>query len=39
MPAGDHVAILLDPVEASSEQGEQPFTFHRAKRMEPGHEA
>jgi flavin reductase (DIM6/NTAB) family NADH-FMN oxidoreductase RutF len=39
LPAGDHVAFLLDPVEAASEGGERPFTFHRAKRIEPGHEA
>jgi flavin reductase (DIM6/NTAB) family NADH-FMN oxidoreductase RutF len=36
---GDHHAFLLDPFEASSSLDEQPFTFHRAKRMEPGHEA
>ena len=36
--AGDHDAYLLDPIEASG--GEQTdFTFHRAKRIEPGHEA
>jgi flavin reductase (DIM6/NTAB) family NADH-FMN oxidoreductase RutF len=38
-PAGDHWAFLLDPFEASSTDAEQPFTFHRARRMEPGHEA
>jgi flavin reductase (DIM6/NTAB) family NADH-FMN oxidoreductase RutF len=38
-PAGDHHAFLLDPFEANSEQGEHPFEFHRARRIEPGHEA
>lgn len=38
VPAGDHVAFLVDPIEAQSERAEQPFTFHRAKRFEPGHE-
>ena len=37
--AGDHWAFLLDPFEAASDTGERPFTFHRAKRIEPGHEA
>jgi flavin reductase (DIM6/NTAB) family NADH-FMN oxidoreductase RutF len=36
--AGDHDLFLLEPVAASA--GEQDeFTFHRAKRIEPGHEA
>jgi flavin reductase (DIM6/NTAB) family NADH-FMN oxidoreductase RutF len=37
--AGDHDAFLLEPIaaEAGSPGGE--FTFHRAKRIEPGHEA
>ena len=36
--AGDHTLFLLEPVAA--EQGEEvrPFPFHRAKRIEPGHE-
>ncbi|HEX6389137.1 MAG TPA: flavin reductase family protein [Solirubrobacteraceae bacterium] len=38
-PAGDHWAYLLEPVEARSDPGEEPFAFHRARRMEPGHEA
>ena len=37
--AGDHWAFLLEPFEAASQSGEEPFTFHRARRMEPGHEA
>ena len=39
IPAGDHCAYLLEPTEAHGEEGETPFTFHRAKRIEPGHEA
>jgi flavin reductase (DIM6/NTAB) family NADH-FMN oxidoreductase RutF len=37
--AGDHDAFLLEPVaaEAGSDAGE--FTFHRAKRIAPGHPA
>ena len=36
--AGDHDLFLLEPVAAAA--GEQAeFTFHRAKRIEPGHEA
>jgi flavin reductase (DIM6/NTAB) family NADH-FMN oxidoreductase RutF len=37
--AGDHWAFLLDPFEASSDPGGGAFTFHRARRLEPGHEA
>jgi flavin reductase (DIM6/NTAB) family NADH-FMN oxidoreductase RutF len=39
VPAGDHEALLLEPFEAASDGDGEPFTFHRAKRMEPGHEA
>jgi flavin reductase (DIM6/NTAB) family NADH-FMN oxidoreductase RutF len=39
IPAGDHCAYLLDPAEAHGEEGEEPFSFHRARRIEPGHEA
>jgi flavin reductase (DIM6/NTAB) family NADH-FMN oxidoreductase RutF len=39
IPAGDHCAMLLDPFEARSAAGERPFSFHRARRLEPGHEA
>ena len=39
MPAGDHCAYLLDPFEAHSDDAEAAFTFHRARRIEPGHEA
>jgi flavin reductase (DIM6/NTAB) family NADH-FMN oxidoreductase RutF len=38
MAVGDHHAFLLEPCEASSDTAERPFTFHRAKRIEPGHE-
>jgi flavin reductase (DIM6/NTAB) family NADH-FMN oxidoreductase RutF len=37
--AGDHDAILLEPVAAEGVSGEDEFTFHRAKRIEPGHAA
>jgi flavin reductase (DIM6/NTAB) family NADH-FMN oxidoreductase RutF len=37
LPVGDHHAFLLDPCEASSTNGDQ-FDFHRAKRIEPGHD-
>ena len=37
--AGDHDAFLLEPVAADADPGEKEFTFHRAKRIEPGHEA
>lgn len=36
--AGDHDAFLLEPLAGSSDTGEE-FTFHRAKRINPGHEA
>jgi flavin reductase (DIM6/NTAB) family NADH-FMN oxidoreductase RutF len=39
VPAGDHCAYLLEPIAAHSGEGGRPFTFHRARRMEPGHEA
>ena len=38
-PAGDHTAFLLEPVDAAREPAEEPFSFHRARRFEPGHEA
>jgi flavin reductase (DIM6/NTAB) family NADH-FMN oxidoreductase RutF len=36
--AGDHTAFLLEPVAAQRAAAEDEFTFHRAKRIEPGHE-
>jgi flavin reductase (DIM6/NTAB) family NADH-FMN oxidoreductase RutF len=39
MHAGDHDAFLLEPVDAHRGRPAEEFTFHRAKRIEPGHEA
>ena len=39
LDAGDHEAALLDPFDANKGHGDDPFPFHRAKRIEPGHEA
>jgi flavin reductase (DIM6/NTAB) family NADH-FMN oxidoreductase RutF len=36
--AGDHWAFVLDPFEGASDRRQSQFDFHRAKRMEPGHE-
>ena len=36
---GDHVGFLLAPVAAEHGRREGQFTFHRAKRIEPGHPA
>jgi flavin reductase (DIM6/NTAB) family NADH-FMN oxidoreductase RutF len=36
---GDHDAFLLEPIAAQRGSGEGEFTFHRAKRIEAGHEA
>ena len=38
MDAGDHQVVLLDPFEAASDSDEGQFDFHRARRMDPGHE-
>jgi flavin reductase (DIM6/NTAB) family NADH-FMN oxidoreductase RutF len=37
--AGDHVAFVLEPVAAEKGHPGDQFPFHRAKRIEPGHEA
>jgi flavin reductase (DIM6/NTAB) family NADH-FMN oxidoreductase RutF len=37
--AGDHDAFLLEPIAAEADPREDEFSFHRAKRIEPGHEA
>ena len=37
IPAGDHDALILHPIAAAREAEEQELTFHRAKRIEPGH--
>ena len=39
VPAGDHVAYLLDPIEAHVDRSEGQFDFHRAKAFAPGHRA
>jgi flavin reductase (DIM6/NTAB) family NADH-FMN oxidoreductase RutF len=39
MDAGDHDVFLLEPVMAERGTAAEEFTFHRAKRIEPGHEA
>jgi flavin reductase (DIM6/NTAB) family NADH-FMN oxidoreductase RutF len=39
MTAGDHQAILLEPFESHSTRDAGQFNFHRAKRIDPGHEA
>ena len=37
--AGDHDVFLLAPVLAERGTDAEEFTFHRAKRIDPGHEA
>jgi len=37
--AGDHDVFLLEPIAARDGSGGGEFTFHRAKRIEAGHEA
>ena len=39
LPAGDHEALLLDPIAAGASGDPSQFDFHRAKRFPPGHEA
>lgn len=36
---GDHIGYLLEPFAAADEDRGGHFAFHRAKRLEPGHEA
>ena len=36
---GDHTGMLLEPFFAEVEQHDGQLKFHRAKRIEPGHEA
>ncbi|HEV2858040.1 MAG TPA: flavin reductase family protein [Solirubrobacterales bacterium] len=38
-PVGDHIAFLVDPIEAHTGTPLNEFTFHRARRIDPGHEA
>jgi flavin reductase (DIM6/NTAB) family NADH-FMN oxidoreductase RutF len=35
---GDHHGFLLEPIEGEAGRGRSPLTFHRARRIEPGHE-
>jgi flavin reductase (DIM6/NTAB) family NADH-FMN oxidoreductase RutF len=37
--AGDHDVFLLEPVAAEAAPGEEEFSFHRAKRIDAGHDA
>jgi flavin reductase (DIM6/NTAB) family NADH-FMN oxidoreductase RutF len=37
--AGDHDVYVLEPVKAEAAPGEEEFSFHRARRIDPGHEA
>ena len=37
--AGDHDVFLLEPVTAEAAVGEAEFSFHRARRIDAGHEA
>jgi flavin reductase (DIM6/NTAB) family NADH-FMN oxidoreductase RutF len=39
LDAGDHQAVLLEPVAAGAGASTTQFDFHRARRLEPGHEA
>jgi flavin reductase (DIM6/NTAB) family NADH-FMN oxidoreductase RutF len=34
---GDHHGFVLEPIDGQSGRGEGSLTFHRAKRIEPGH--
>jgi flavin reductase (DIM6/NTAB) family NADH-FMN oxidoreductase RutF len=36
---GDHVGMLLEPFFAEADENSAQLGFHRAKRIEPGHEA
>jgi flavin reductase (DIM6/NTAB) family NADH-FMN oxidoreductase RutF len=36
---GDHVGLVLEPFFAEEDEGSGQLGFHRAKRIEPGHEA
>lgn len=39
LDAGDHDAFLLEPIAAERGAGPGEFTFHRARRIDPGHPA
>jgi flavin reductase (DIM6/NTAB) family NADH-FMN oxidoreductase RutF len=36
---GDHIGLLLEPFFAEVQEDIDQLTFHRAKRIDPGHEA
>jgi flavin reductase (DIM6/NTAB) family NADH-FMN oxidoreductase RutF len=36
---GDHVGMVLEPFSADEDEASGQLGFHRAKRIEPGHEA
>jgi flavin reductase (DIM6/NTAB) family NADH-FMN oxidoreductase RutF len=36
---GDHVGMVLEPFFAQADEESAQLGFHRAKRIEPGHEA
>jgi flavin reductase (DIM6/NTAB) family NADH-FMN oxidoreductase RutF len=36
---GDHVGMVLEPFFAEEDEGSGQLGFHRAKRIDPGHEA
>jgi flavin reductase (DIM6/NTAB) family NADH-FMN oxidoreductase RutF len=38
VPAGDHWAFLLEPVQGADDPGERAFMFREAEWIEPGHE-
>jgi flavin reductase (DIM6/NTAB) family NADH-FMN oxidoreductase RutF len=35
---GDHVGFLLEPIEVSAMEAQEPFTFRRGRWIDPGHE-
>jgi flavin reductase (DIM6/NTAB) family NADH-FMN oxidoreductase RutF len=35
---GDHCGFLLEPIEGEAGRGQSQLTFHRAKRIDPGHD-
>jgi flavin reductase (DIM6/NTAB) family NADH-FMN oxidoreductase RutF len=37
LDAGDHDVVILEPVAAQRDAEERELTFHRARRIEPGH--
>jgi flavin reductase (DIM6/NTAB) family NADH-FMN oxidoreductase RutF len=36
---GDHTGLVLEPIEAEAHRESGQLGFHRARRIEPGHEA